>query len=698
MKTIITCGYPYSGYDIVGQFLYQSGVVTANISRNEALSPKAIEDKIFNMYELDKYNITTQAQLGLVCQEFAKNLFLENISEKLWGWDSENSIWLLNFWRKFDPQIRFVLVYASTEFIIANMLQKQTPSYALETILQRVNVYNTEIIRFYNQYPNNCLLVNSQAISQNPQYFIQTISKQFKLNLNIKNIKFHSTTPSAILIHLAQDLLAEIAGDGVDDKENIIPIMEGMSLSINYALDKNLISEADILYQELESIANIPYMEEKLNIQEKIAAFKEYNTLIVTLNEARKKVIELDKKAHILSDNSRQKENKINELKDKIKKITAKYELNLLKQQSDNKQNIEQENELLLLQLHQVQEELETYFSKYKEKEKEKNTIVTQNSNLKNQLYATEKDRNTFREKASKLIIIEKELEGLKTKNRQLITISQERDTLKVKAKKTDNQLILIEKEVQKLTARNSELGTIEKERNALKEKTKKLAIIEKELQKLKVQNNQLTEIEKERNTLQEKAKKLILIEQEVQVLRKKENQLLSATKEIDNLKKKADKLVNSADILGLNIDLTKETFTGNNWYDIESDGRWSGPELTSTIIIPKLVQGIYEITLNVVDAMLPEITQQLNITLNQIELLEPTRKKKGFLFKKQKKSTDYPISVKRLFNTQDLNTKEPWVLSITASSVISPSDIGGDKEDLRKLSIRVASVIIKNT
>jgi hypothetical protein len=48
-----------------------------------------------------------------------------------------------------------------------------------------------------------------------------------------------------------------------------------------------------------------------------------------------------------------------------------------------------------------------------------------------------------------------------------------------------------------------------------------------------------------------------------------------------------------------IKIDLSKP-INGHNWYDIEPTGRWGGPELESTLIIPALVAGNYQLDLKI--------------------------------------------------------------------------------------------------
>ncbi|MCK4494409.1 MAG: hypothetical protein KAU26_10150 [Methylococcales bacterium] len=53
------------------------------------------------------------------------------------------------------------------------------------------------------------------------------------------------------------------------------------------------------------------------------------------------------------------------------------------------------------------------------------------------------------------------------------------------------------------------------------------------------------------------------------------------------------------SELTHLNIDLSVPT-EGDNWYAIEPTGRWAGPELESTLTIPALVAGTYQLELNV--------------------------------------------------------------------------------------------------
>lgn len=56
-----------------------------------------------------------------------------------------------------------------------------------------------------------------------------------------------------------------------------------------------------------------------------------------------------------------------------------------------------------------------------------------------------------------------------------------------------------------------------------------------------------------------------------------------------------------------VSVDLRAD-FNGSNWWSAEADGRWAGPEIESTVEIPTLSPGRYQLCLDVVDEIAPSI------------------------------------------------------------------------------------------
>ena len=559
MKIILTCGHPYSGHQAVAELLQYCGVANALPSRNNQYSPTSLQSKIFEVYEWNVEDSTYPLpELGKVWQELGSDLFMGNLSQLLWGWSDHQTVWLLDFWKDFDPQIRFVLVYSAPEFVICNMLQQQVDAPAdMDSILAAWNRYNTELLRFYNRNRDRCLLINAQTALQHPSVLLEKMADAFALKLQLP---------------------AEEA------RQNTSRVAAGLACSL---ISDTSPTDQNALYQELESTADIISSGVRPSTQEKLHAWSEYNRLIRELNNN--------------ASLTEQQQRELETLKAELEQQTHN---NLNKQQE-----LEQENELLLLQLHQVQEELEQHFLNNQELgEKEKQlTIDIQRK--------------------------QQEIDNLKTNTFQL-----------------DANIQAKQQEIDNLKANTSQLNASIQAKQELEQENELLLL-------------QLHQV-------QEELEHYFL-----------EYQKVSTTP-----------IKSGYDLLGISLDPRKETFTGDNWYYAEHDGRWAGPATSSTINIPPLAQGKdYEILLDVIGSMAKEIVDGMQASINgkPLDIQHPKpRSAWKRRFKKEKYS--YPRKLRMHFNSQGMESNQPWVLKLDFPKVIAPSECGGDAQDKRKLAIRL--------
>lgn len=382
MKIVITCGHPCSGLHIAHDTLTQAGLMNPLPSGRESLSVVELHEKIFkaNDLALDGLHDCTPLSPGKIWQMLAMELFAGNLEQTDWGWADARSVWLLDFWKNLDPQIRFVLMYSTPEFAIGRMAQgKPVDAGDIETFITSWIAYQTEILRFYNRNPDRCLLVNIFSIRHDPIRFIEKSNETFGLNLSLSSSLELSEREdfSAIAVTLAKAL--------VEDNE-----------------------EAQLLYAELESTADLADDDANSINRHNIEALAEYSELLARVDTARDERHQYEERINRGNDALAQQSNELqeqalliakqegeiqlltrvsedktklaNDLKSEntrikqehaeLKNQFEKLERTLKDVQSqgvDQRNELTQENELLLLQLHQVQEELEQYYLKWKE-------------------------------------------------------------------------------------------------------------------------------------------------------------------------------------------------------------------------------------------------------------------------------------------------------------------------------------------
>jgi hypothetical protein len=128
-------------------------------------------------------------------------------------------------------------------------------------------------------------------------------------------------------------------------------------------------------------------------------------------------------------------------------------------------------------------------------------------------------------------------------------------------------------------------------------------------------------------------------------------------------------------------VDMRQE-IDGKNWYWAEHDGRWAGPGTHGILRLPAMGPGRYEVNLDVVDAMNPEILADMQVTLCGIPLIL------------EREGESYPVTLKGVAVVEDIGADGDWDLSFRFPSLSSPATRGSS--DSRQLAIRLRSLRLR--
>ncbi len=314
---MVICGHPNSDFEGVQEILNSAGVGLPKPSRHELISSNELHEKIFRSYELDPSNLDPIApiKLGKIWQYLAIDLFMGNMDQTNWGWGDNKSAWLLDFWKDQDPQVSFVLVYSAPETVLGKaLMNRDVASSEIDFVLSSWIAYQSEILRFYKQNPERCLLVNALATRQDPNSLIKKANTTFSMelsdismiNISVDNVSFIAETLSKALI---------------DDDH-----------------------QANILYRELESLADIANTVVSVCKDNHRRAFEEFIALLNEVEISRFK-------------NSQDREY-INQLEQK--QIDLEAEIQKLSQSNDDRDNMNNQRKVLIQKLMQARDEKNT--------------------------------------------------------------------------------------------------------------------------------------------------------------------------------------------------------------------------------------------------------------------------------------------------------------------------------------------------
>ena len=431
-----------------------------------------------------------QVQPGKLWNELATDLFLANMQQPNWGWADPQSAVLMDFWHDFDAQVRLLLIYNSpADYLTQVLIQNTQPStQQVEAALDEWVRWNTALLRYMHRHPDYCLLVNSEHAVLQPLNFLDAVAAHWQIS--------------------GLDTAA-ITGNSRPDFQHLRAHL------VNRLIDKH--HPALALYQELQGASFLP-TDPSLDSAESLTG-NSHGTWNDWVN-ASTQLAKLNQENAVLARAS-EKAGEINT-------------------------GLKQESEHLLLQLHEVQQELESYFLK--------NEALTQLA------------------------------EQAETITRELKDMQTQRDALA-----HENTLLTAAREIviQAQTDALAQLDCVRSENAVLARASEKAG---------------------EFNTgLRQESEHLLLQLHEVQQELEEYFLLYQQAKSESDLKIKTTGL--STDFWlrhqpqELVIDLLQD-IAGSNWYPPESEGRWAGPATLSTLQMPPLQAGDYTLELDIVDAM----------------------------------------------------------------------------------------------
>jgi len=390
MTVIITCGLRQEWCDFSQFRMEEMGIVQASKAKRINLDAQDIVRKMCKSMKVSTERSRTfrQVRPGKTWQISASDLFLENSDHDVWGWSSPDNIFFLDFWRDFEPSTRFVLVYGSlAQYAAFEMSDQGGFKKNIDALSNRWERYHEELLRFYHENVDNCILINIARFDQAATEISRGLNNKFETDTRLINTN-HALDINPIKCLAAETLLKneimssptfselENSADVPSDDEPWEPDLVWKALQEH--------EQALIQVQDAKSaLKNVEtqLVEKEAWFENEIKDIKnthedQLNTLQDTLDSVKEKLLSTEEHLTETKTLTDQHESRSAALKSELMQSQTQliaYEKELialrptLQSQLGNSNTSEQSdnNELLLLQLTQVQEELNYYFEKY---------------------------------------------------------------------------------------------------------------------------------------------------------------------------------------------------------------------------------------------------------------------------------------------------------------------------------------------
>jgi hypothetical protein len=195
---LILTGMHRSGTSLLSSLLQSAGVNIGKklVAANEG-NPKGYfensdfvefhENVLFSL-GIDKIGWTTLENChppSYYVDDAQKLIELNQDYDKPWGWKEPRTTLFLDFWSNLLPSAYFIFVYRSPWEVLDSLYRRGDDIFHHnpELALQAWSSYNRQLLRFYQKYPEKCLLFNLEKITVNPNNLIEMINDKFNLSL-----------------------------------------------------------------------------------------------------------------------------------------------------------------------------------------------------------------------------------------------------------------------------------------------------------------------------------------------------------------------------------------------------------------------------------------------------------------------------------------------------------------------------------
>jgi hypothetical protein len=414
MKTLCITGSSPSDLFFIETILTQAGMGVARAAQRDSNLTMEFWHSQVQSRVKEVAKESGPVELGRVWEQLASDLFVANLDQPVWGWSNVESLPVLDFWQAFDPQLRFVLVACSAQRYIADALESGEPMPSIGVLLEQWSSQQMQMLQFYHRFPAKTVLVDIDHCIDNPAGLIKACQQAWQLNLNkvhfpsqtarqfstmtrflaeglsqadtqwqtLQNELWSSATPIGTLWKQSSqvDISAAVRAyreekDRVDEKKTAMSALERIqhqdTLTSKAELAEHQKKIAELTNQLQASQAQLNALESiKPQLDSKTA---ELAKLQKDLQESQAKVALTQKEKDQIKSQLDSKTAELAKLQKDLQESQAKS-VSLQKEHENavkHHQETQEEADLLLAQLHQVQEELENYFLKYQESKQE---------------------------------------------------------------------------------------------------------------------------------------------------------------------------------------------------------------------------------------------------------------------------------------------------------------------------------------
>jgi len=339
MKCLCITGQEPRVLQAVFNALQPAGLAPATPARDDPRS--TLDHWHGEVLRLLEENDGSIENMGRFWDHLATETFAANMQQPLWGWADPRSARVLDYWIAYEPRLFFLLAYTDPADAMAVWMSSDAPADQLQTQLQTWEDQHRAMLHAFHSHPRRCLLVSASEALANPQALAAQLAELFGLPLNpgAASKAGTDTAPDALAAYLANQLLADYPELSALHRE-----LQASAQPLTAGQTSGIVQEHDFEW-----------------IVSSYRKLRDRSADLASLALAREQFERLSQTLQPLKVEADQSRVKLEEQQGLLIQTQEKYQVEL--------KEMQEENDLLLTQLHQVQEELEAWYLKHKDSE-----------------------------------------------------------------------------------------------------------------------------------------------------------------------------------------------------------------------------------------------------------------------------------------------------------------------------------------
>lgn len=429
MNKIILVGHPQSRHRQVLARLCAAGMAPALPSRRDQLTAQQISTTLARAHgvgaieQLDSAAEVPQIQVAPAWRGMALDLLLGNLEQPLWGWGDPQAACLLDYWSEQDPRALFVLVYDEPQSAHTR-LPLEVAAAEPEELRRRLDAwvgFNSALLSFHLRKPGRSVLVHAERALADVAGWLQALNPRLETPLRAPAASWQGQATPALAAE------AGAAGPLVSEQAPLVAAGPDETLAFLANLLVEQHRQSRDLYEEMQAAATLPRCMAVAahEYSEPSAAGWQHPDLAARQRAWQACVTQLQR-VQDLARHSTGLDAELAKLRTELVTSTG-------------------ENELLLTQLHQVQEELERHYLQGKKQASELRALKEAEQAAQKELKAQKRAQSELKtklEQATEQLEAEKRKKsGLQKKLEQAQQDADKRARAQKKAEKANAAL-----------------------------------------------------------------------------------------------------------------------------------------------------------------------------------------------------------------------------------------------------------------